>query len=1200
MAATSSVDGTTIVASKNSVKFSVPEKQPRGVEGLEEKCKNDDNPIPSLAYCFPSSGLKLRQQVSTLLRSIELSYSKQKDIEDFLAKLRKKLIEIPAVEPVELHQSRKNLKSKGVQVPLSDPDEPVQWKFGFLPPRDVHVVGSFSLRNAIKKGKGQKCNIIDLLVEIPQGVLQQKDYLSNRYFHKRAHYLSHLAVFLNALPLLKDYELTFGYLHEDHLKPIIVIQPKDNLTKSIKWTIRLILSYPISELPLSKLSPSQANLKAFPEPSSDYNQSVLMDSTEINLQHLSFFKETSKKSPAFVQTCQLMKAWAMRVGLYRSNCSESFGNWSMLGFERFGWLINFIVAHVLQGGTHEAGRISGLVGVSVLQSDPAALWRHVIDWLAKWNHQSVISMKVIPESQPFSIDVFKPMGSGLIDPTGLINLFIGIPEGALRLLHCFAAKASMLLNSTYNFFDCIYYKSSCSFVTCFDYNFTLKISLSDASRLSGCSKANMTSNALRFISKNLGLALADRVRGFALLENLQSGESNHFMDNKILMKLNQRSKDLKSDAVTIKIGLLLNPSRAFDLVTYGPSPEISQVEVEKFRAFWGDRSELRRFQDGSIKECVNWPVENPLERLQIPKQIVNWVLTKKLGLSSDGSMVSSLIGCFDSLIVENPKIVQAIYEKDPKELGFTNVMITFNEFSKELKALNENDFLPLAITSVHPASDNLRYSSVFVPGPRKSKGSRFFLSATKCLPSLCCHLKFESSGKWPESLEAIQKIKAALLIRISEGLAQKQSVIKQELAFDSDALPIEQNVVLNVLHRSGYSFQLSIFYEREEMLLERALSGIGENQEFSSEWALQAHKSYRRRFLESRRHHDAITALQMRFPSFTYTVRLVKRWLSAHMLLSFHISVEVAELLAAVVYLVPHGPSPPNTGSGGFFRFLKFMKEWDWRKEPILLPLETSVGLEMHTLTHFPVELARKSAENFQGFRKKDPGFFQFTYFIATEKSLGGTCWMFDHPRAELSSGSKIQMKPNQLVADRIRMLAQASLSLLGPSFESCPIELDVKTLFRSPFQDYDFIFTLNRLIIPRDQQAVDRVESSTEKETWSMKNMELGDEEPVGEFLKTLVELYGETMMFFYDQFGGAVIGGVVDPTLINQPRSIKIEGNDFLRKAVDGDFNVQKLDQKPISRAKVLMDLNGTLKEIGRIGKGVIDKILRKGVDY
>ncbi|KAI8452809.1 Nrap protein-domain-containing protein [Phakopsora pachyrhizi] len=103
------------------------------------------------------------------------------------------------------------------------------------------------------------------------------------YFHKRAHYLSHLAVFLNKLPLLKDYELSFGYLHEDHLKPIIVIQPKDNFTKSINRTIRLILLYPISEFPLLKLLPSQANLKASSEPSSDYNQSVLMDSTEINL-----------------------------------------------------------------------------------------------------------------------------------------------------------------------------------------------------------------------------------------------------------------------------------------------------------------------------------------------------------------------------------------------------------------------------------------------------------------------------------------------------------------------------------------------------------------------------------------------------------------------------------------------------------------------------------------------------------------------------------------------------------------------------------------------------------------------------------------------------------------------------------------------------------------------------------------------------
>lgn len=47
---------------------------------------------------------------------------------------------------------------------------------------------------------------------------------------------------------------------------------------------------------------------------------------------------------------------------------------------------------------------------------------------------------------------------------------------------------------------------------------------------------------------------------------------------------------------TLKIGLILNPEYALDILDKGPQSNLP--EAEEFRQFWGSKSELRRFQDG--------------------------------------------------------------------------------------------------------------------------------------------------------------------------------------------------------------------------------------------------------------------------------------------------------------------------------------------------------------------------------------------------------------------------------------------------------------------------------------------------------------------------------------------------------------------------------------------------------------------------
>ena len=52
------------------------------------------------------------------------------------------------------------------------------------------------------------------------------------------------------------------------------------------------------------------------------------------------------------------------------------------------------------------------------------------------------------------------------------------------------------------------------------------------------------------------------------------------------------------------IGLLLDTDHTYSIVTMGPPAD--SLEAIEFRSFWGDKSELRRFQDGAINEAVIW------------------------------------------------------------------------------------------------------------------------------------------------------------------------------------------------------------------------------------------------------------------------------------------------------------------------------------------------------------------------------------------------------------------------------------------------------------------------------------------------------------------------------------------------------------------------------------------------------------------
>lgn len=64
------------------------------------------------------------------------------------------------------------------------------------------------------------------------------------------------------------------------------------------------------------------------------------------------------------------------------------------------------------------------------------------------------------------------------------------------------------------------------------------------------------------------------------------------------------------------------------VVTHVPglSWPMSPSQALDFRTFWGEKSELRRFQDGSICEAVVWEADTVCQKRLIPEQIIRHLL----------------------------------------------------------------------------------------------------------------------------------------------------------------------------------------------------------------------------------------------------------------------------------------------------------------------------------------------------------------------------------------------------------------------------------------------------------------------------------------------------------------------------------------------------------------------------------------------
>ena len=392
----------------------------------------------------------------------------------------------------------------------------------------------------------------------------------------------------------------------------------------------------------------------------------------------------------------------------------------------------------------------------------------------------------------------------------------------------------------------------------------------------------------------------------------------------------------------IHIGLLHDPEHAYRLVDHGPiADDPDPSRAEEFREFWGEKSELRRFKDGRIMESVVWDVKTSDERAHIPSLVVRYLLARHFGISQDS--VQTWQADFDALLRPSEDVTR-LYPQDfgpVTPTSFQGALEAFNGLVKQMKALGDN--LPLALVNVSPSSEYLRYTSVFGPTRLPSSSAILIPECCQYRPTMDIILEFEKSGKWPDDLCAIQKIKLALMERLAGALMTSVKGLEASVVI-GDGLQQSENADqsrLEILTVDGWAFSAQVWHDREATLLDRIINDKSRIPEAVSGSPHERHEAqarreiHSRRFIHAPRHHRAVATLCHKFVAYAGTVRLMKRWLASHWLLCGHVSEEVVEIICAAFFLgsgnqLDGWHFAPVTKERGFAAVVEFLKDWRW------------------------------------------------------------------------------------------------------------------------------------------------------------------------------------------------------------------------------------------------------------------------------
>ncbi|KAJ0961338.1 hypothetical protein J5N97_000600 [Dioscorea zingiberensis] len=879
------------------------------------------------------------------------------------------------------------VSSKGARKFIEDLRVPAnKVRFTFKCPESAVVAGSHSVRSIARPDIN-----VDLLVRLPKECFHRNDYLNHRYHAKRCLYLCVIAKSLKSSPLVQ--KIGWSAFQNEARKPVLIVSLVHELSELHGCYIRIIPTassmFDVSRLNLNRNNVREVSHDGISQPTPKYNSSILEDMfLEDNAEFVKkMFLEWSSLEEALI----LIKVWARnRSSIYMHDCLN-------------GYLISVIMAYL---ATRSGGNCINK-SMNAMQ-----IFRITLNFIAtssSWD--KCLSLQSRGQSNLSREDLnqyLQTFGIVLLDASGHLNLtfrmkrtaFSELQEEAAHTLKCiekyrdggfeeifmtkvdFAAKFDSCLRVNLKECSTIYMPGFClddeCWRTCEDkLHLILKQGLNDRVKL------------IRVTWRNAPLEW-----------NIKDGISKFSEEPMLVGMLNSAQE------------------KSFRVVDVGPSSE-DKKEAVKFRKFWGEKAELRRFKDGAIAESTVWDCES-WERHLIIKRITEYILCKHFLLSKEDIVHS----------VEQLDFCLHLDGKDPVAFS-SNLLGAFETLSKRLRNLEE---IPLRISSVQPLDPALRHTSIYPPVPHplafekgvKPKPPKF---ATTCIQPLEVMIQLEGSGNWPLDNIAIEKTKSAFLLKIGESLQNKWGVI-------CDATDDEVNVLM-----SGYAFRLKILHERGVNLLKN--QGTNKMKNTSS--------IDKELFLRSQ-HSSMINGLHGRYPTYGPVVRLAKRWVYSHLFSSF-LTEEAIELVVAYLFLNSFPFHAPSSRITGFLRFLRLLSDYDWTFSPMIVDINEDLTSDDVKEINENFMLSRKSYE--ENAQDVEPAMF-----LATTYDKASEAWT--------------KYSPTKMVLKRLASYARSSADLLttlilqgtsGPYRWEC--------LFRTPFNNYDAVVLLHQDKLPYPHQVL-------------------------------------------------------------------------------------------------------------------------------
>ena len=471
----------------------------------------------------------------------------------------------------------------------------------------------------------------------------------------------------------------------------------------------------------------------------------------------------------------------------------------------------------------------------------------------------------------------------------------------------------------------------------------------------------------------------------------------------------------------------MDPEASRRIVDYGP-PSSDATAAAAFRAFWGDKAELRRFKDGSILESVVWNVKHLEDRYGIVKRIIRYVLARHISAGVAGDIVF-LTPTLYPQIAASRDITETWMKVESNP--FQTLYEAFERFSKDLKDLKD---LPLNISAVVSVAEGLTRTSVTLPQPQNFGKLGSQNTGSYYVPVHQVVIQLEGSGRWPDDLRAIQKVKIGMLLRIGKLLETAHPSVVARVGLENTDLDIANTGFLDVVYQQGYAFRARIQHDpnhREAQLIERILKNktLQHSERTRYELALKAYQTY---FMRGVQHAQAINALRGNFYFLPDTIRLVKRWLAAH-LLSSQLSYRTIELLVTYVFVHHYPWDVPSSAEVGFLRTLYLLSTWNWREEPLIVDLDGS----MNSTTY------EEASKAFQAIRRQDPGIAHSAWCIFTSHDTTGSFWTKERPAkgiaARVTGLAKSSLDVIYKDSSNVKVTSLVHLKLMLATFHNTP-----------------------------------------------------------------------------------------------------------------------------------------------------------------